>query len=74
MIMEDIKELAKQSSLSTMGVELVDNELATVYMNSKKAKVNNRTHTKHCVETHSHKHVHLHNASTHTHAHHQCVL
>ncbi|KAG7255660.1 hypothetical protein CRUP_014213, partial [Coryphaenoides rupestris] len=41
MIMEDIKravsELDQESSLPTVGVELVDNELATLYMNSKKA-------------------------------------
>ncbi|KAK0152744.1 Transcription elongation factor SPT6 [Merluccius polli] len=40
MIMEDIKravgELEQESSLPAVGVELVDNELATLYMNSKK--------------------------------------
>lgn len=43
MIMEDIKrtisELEQESSLSPVGVELVDNELATLYMNSKKSEV-----------------------------------
>lgn len=44
MIMEDIKraigELEQESSLPAIGVELVDNELATLYMNSKKSEVN----------------------------------
>lgn len=44
MIMEDIKrtisELEQESSLPAVGVELVDNELATLYMNSKKSEVN----------------------------------
>lgn len=44
MIMEDIKrvisELEQESSLPPVGVELVDNELATLYMNSKKSEVN----------------------------------
>lgn len=43
MIMEDIKraisELEQESSLPAIGVELVDNELATLYMNSKKSEV-----------------------------------
>lgn len=43
MIMEDIKrtisELEQESSLPAVGVELVDNELATLYMNSKKSEV-----------------------------------
>lgn len=43
MMMEDMKraisELEQESSLSTVGVELVDNELATLYMNSKKSEV-----------------------------------
>lgn len=43
MIMEDIKrtisELEQESSLPPVGVELVDNELATLYMNSKKSEV-----------------------------------
>lgn len=42
--MEDIKrvisELEQESSLPPVGVELVDNELATLYMNSKKSEVN----------------------------------
>lgn len=54
MIMEDIKrtisELEQESSLPAVGVELVDNELATLYMNSKKSEVNTQlflyTHTK----------------------------
>lgn len=41
--MEDIKrtigELEQESSLPAVGVELVDNELATLYMNSKKSEV-----------------------------------
>lgn len=44
MIMEDMKrtisELEQESSLPAVGVELVDNELATLYMNSKKSEVN----------------------------------
>ena len=44
MIMEDIKraisELEQESSVPAVGVELVDNELATLYMNSKKSEVN----------------------------------
>lgn len=44
MIMEDMKrtisELEQESSLPPVGVELVDNELATLYMNSKKSEVN----------------------------------
>ena len=43
MIMEDIKkavsELEQESSIPPVGVELVDNELATLYMNSKKSEV-----------------------------------
>uniref|UniRef100_A0A671TZC7 SPT6 homolog, histone chaperone and transcription elongation factor n=1 Tax=Sparus aurata TaxID=8175 RepID=A0A671TZC7_SPAAU len=46
MIMEDIKrtvsELEQESSLPAVGVELVDNELATLYMNSKKSEVDYR--------------------------------
>uniref|UniRef100_A0A8C9XYT6 SPT6 homolog, histone chaperone and transcription elongation factor n=1 Tax=Sander lucioperca TaxID=283035 RepID=A0A8C9XYT6_SANLU len=46
MIMEDIKrtisELEQESSLPAVGVELVDNELATLYMNSKKSEVDFR--------------------------------
>ncbi|KAJ0061685.1 hypothetical protein NL108_005822, partial [Boleophthalmus pectinirostris] len=46
MIMEDIKraisELEQESSLPTVGVELVDNELATLYMNSKKSETDFR--------------------------------
>lgn len=43
MVMEDIKrtisELEQDSSLPAVGVELVDNELAVLYMNSKKSEV-----------------------------------
>lgn len=43
MLMEDIKrtvaELEQDSSLPAVGVELVDNELATLYMNGKKSEV-----------------------------------
>lgn len=43
MIMEDMKraigELEQESALPTVGVELIDNELATLYMNSKKSEV-----------------------------------
>lgn len=43
MLMEDIKrtvsELEQDSSLPAVGVELVDNELATLYMNSRKSEV-----------------------------------
>lgn len=43
MIMEDIKraisELEQESTLPAVGVELIDNELATLYMNSKKSEV-----------------------------------
>uniref|UniRef100_A0A673BVZ9 SPT6 homolog, histone chaperone and transcription elongation factor n=1 Tax=Sphaeramia orbicularis TaxID=375764 RepID=A0A673BVZ9_9TELE len=46
MIMEDIKrtisELEQESSLPAVGVELVDNELAKLYMNSKKSEVDFR--------------------------------
>uniref|UniRef100_A0A3Q1FJV9 Transcription elongation factor SPT6 n=1 Tax=Acanthochromis polyacanthus TaxID=80966 RepID=A0A3Q1FJV9_9TELE len=46
MIMEDIKrtigELEQESSLPAVGVELVDNELATLYMNSKKSETDFR--------------------------------
>lgn len=45
MILEDIKrtvsELEQESSLPTIGVELIDNELATLYMNSRKSEVSN---------------------------------
>lgn len=41
--MEDMKrsisELEQESALPVVGVELVDNELATLYMNSKKSEV-----------------------------------
>lgn len=51
MIMEDIKrtvsELEQESSLPAVGVELVDNELATLYMNSKKSEVNTITMRSH---------------------------
>lgn len=43
MVIEDIKrtisELEQDSPLPAVGVELVDNELATLYMNSKKSEV-----------------------------------
>jgi len=43
MVLEDIKrtisELEQDSSLPAVGVELVDNELAVLYMNSKKSEV-----------------------------------
>uniref|UniRef100_A0A674C8C8 Transcription elongation factor SPT6 n=1 Tax=Salmo trutta TaxID=8032 RepID=A0A674C8C8_SALTR len=43
MVIEDIKrtasELEQESSFPTIGVELVDNELAMLYMNSKKSEV-----------------------------------
>uniref|UniRef100_A0A8C9VR57 Transcription elongation factor SPT6 n=1 Tax=Scleropages formosus TaxID=113540 RepID=A0A8C9VR57_SCLFO len=46
MIIEDIKrtvsELEQESSLPAIGVELVDNELATLYMNSKKSEADFR--------------------------------
>uniref|UniRef100_A0A4W4EHK9 Transcription elongation factor spt6 n=1 Tax=Electrophorus electricus TaxID=8005 RepID=A0A4W4EHK9_ELEEL len=46
MLMEDIKrtvsELEQDSSLPAVGVELVDNELATLYMNSKKSEADFR--------------------------------
>lgn len=53
MIMEDIKrtisELEQESSLPAVGVELVDNELATLYMNSKKSEVKTtKTHSQ-CI-------------------------
>lgn len=44
MLMEDVKrivhELDQGQQLSSIGVELVDNELAILYMNSKKSEVN----------------------------------
>lgn len=44
MLMEDVKrivhELDHGQQLSSIGVELVDNELAILYMNSKKSEVN----------------------------------
>lgn len=53
MIMEDIKraisELEQESSLPAIGVELVDNELATLYMNSKKSEV--KTNSPHCTRS-----------------------
>uniref|UniRef100_W5KF28 Transcription elongation factor SPT6 n=1 Tax=Astyanax mexicanus TaxID=7994 RepID=W5KF28_ASTMX len=46
MLIEDIKrtvaELEQDSSLPAVGVELVDNELATLYMNSKKSETDFR--------------------------------
>lgn len=56
MIMEDIKrtigELEQESSLPAVGVELVDNELATLYMNSKKSEVNTIHPLRTQVQTH----------------------
>lgn len=44
MLVEDVKrivhELDQGQQLSSIGVELVDNELAILYMNSKKSEVN----------------------------------
>lgn len=44
MLIEDVKrivhELDQGQQLSSIGVELVDNELAILYMNSKKSEVN----------------------------------
>lgn len=55
MIMEDIKrtigELEQELSLATVGVELIDNELATLYMNSKKSEV-------HCLSQHKLRGIH----------------
>ena len=46
MLMEDVKrighELEQGQQLSSIGVELVDNELAMLYMNSKKSEVSPR--------------------------------
>ncbi len=57
MIMEDIKraisELEQESSLPAVGVELVDNELATLYMNSKKSEVNTFNTAQRRMITHS---------------------
>ena len=43
LVMEDIKrtvsELEQESSFPSIAVELVDNELAILYMNSKKSEV-----------------------------------
>ena len=48
MVIEDIKrtasELEQESSFPTIGVELVDNELAMLYMNSKKSEVKSCPH------------------------------
>lgn len=45
MLIEDVKrivhELDQGQQLSSIGVELVDNELAILYMNSKKSEVMN---------------------------------
>ncbi|CAB1347925.1 unnamed protein product [Coregonus sp. 'balchen'] len=54
MVIEDIKrtasELEQESSFPTIGVELVDNELAMLYMNSKKSEVKSCPHfPKHAV-------------------------
>lgn len=57
MIMEDMKraisELEQESALPAVGVELVDNELATLYMNSKKSEVS-LILAAHRVKKHSH--------------------
>lgn len=57
MIMEDIKrtvsELEQESSLPAVGVELVDNELAMLYMNSTKSQVHSHTLLKHILYTQS---------------------
>lgn len=49
MLMEDIKrtvsELEQDSSLPAVGVELVDNELATLYMNSRKSEVTRKEYS-----------------------------
>lgn len=56
MIMEDIKraisELEQESSLPAIGVELVDNELATLYMNSKKSEVKKKKTNSPAVHVH----------------------
>lgn len=43
MMVEDVKRIAHEldqgQQLSSIGVELVDNELATLYMNSSKSEV-----------------------------------
>lgn len=48
MLIEDVKrivhELDQGQQLSSIGVELVDNELAILYMNSKKSEVMLETH------------------------------
>lgn len=55
--MEDMKraisELEQESALPAVGVELVDNELATLYMNSKKSEVRTIL-AAHRVKQHSH--------------------
>lgn len=57
MIMEDMKraisELEQESALPAVGVELVDNEVATLYMNSKKSEVRTIL-AAHRVKRHSH--------------------
>lgn len=67
MIMEDMKraisELEQESALSAVGVELVDNELATLYMNSKKSEVSLIL-----VKRHVHR-FRVENARAHTHTH-----
>ena len=44
MLMEDLREivteLEQESQMAPVNIELVDNELAVVFMNSKKAEVN----------------------------------
>lgn len=57
MIMEDIKrtvsELEQESSLPAVGVELVDNELSMLYMNSTKSQVHTLTPYTHTVHTYT---------------------
>ena len=57
MVMEDMKraisELEQESSLPAVGVELVDNELAMLYMNSKKSEVHTHTLTHSLTHTQS---------------------
>lgn len=52
MLIEDVKrivhELDQGQQLSSIGVELVDNELAILYMNSKKSEVMLTPHLKAC--------------------------
>lgn len=70
MIMEDMKraisELEQESTLPAVGVELIDNELATLYMNSKKSEVS-LILAAHRVKRHSHT-VGLNFKCTYTHS------